>query len=272
MCQKQVETSDHLFLQCDFAIYLWQWLISILKMNINLSSILSIFDICNRGWIPQCKLVITSAIITIINVIWFCINNQRFKNLKITRTAVIAMITAQVSLSGNLTKLATGPAISDFLVLKAFKVETHHPRAPRIVEVIWPPPIHNWVKCNTDGAALGNPGLGACAGIFRNNLGENYMGCFAQNLGVCNALFAKFMAVILAVECAHQRNWLNLWIESDSKLVTLAVKSPQIVPWQIKNKWLNCLTLLKSMNFLLSHIFREAFNGGPLHLYKLEKT
>lgn len=102
------------------------------------------------------------------------------------------MITAQVSLSGNLTKLATGPAISDFLVLKAFKVETHHPRAPRIVEVIWQPPIPNWVKCNTDGAALGNPGLGACAGIFRNNLGEN-MGCFAQNLGVCNALFAEFI-------------------------------------------------------------------------------
>jgi len=53
------------------------------------------------------------------------------------------MITAQVSLSGNSTKLATGPAISDFLVLKAFKVETQHPRAPRIVEVIWQPPIHN---------------------------------------------------------------------------------------------------------------------------------
>jgi len=83
------------------------------------------------------------------------------------------------------------------------------------------------------------------------------MGCFAQNLGVCNALFAEFMAVILAVECVSQRNWLNLSIESDSGLVTLAVKSPHIVPWQIKNRWLNCLTLVKSMNFLLSHIFRE---------------
>jgi len=53
------------------------------------------------------------------------------------------------------------------------------------------------------------------------------------------------------------KNWLNLWIESDSRLVTLAVKSPHIVPWQIKNRWLNCLTLVKSMNFLLSHIFGE---------------
>lgn len=113
------------------------------------------------------------------------------------------------------------------------------------------------MKCNTDGTTLETPGLEACAGIFRNNHGEN-MGCFANNLGVCNALFAEFMAVILAVECAYQTNWLNLWIKSDSKLVTLAVKSPQIVHWHIKNRWLNCLTLVKPMNFLLSHIFRES--------------
>jgi ribonuclease HI len=61
------------------------------------------------------------------------------------------------------------------------------------------------VKCNTDGTTLESPGLGACAEIFRKNQGEN-MGCFAHNLGVCNALFAEFMAVILAVECAYQRN------------------------------------------------------------------
>lgn len=45
------------------------------------------------------------------------------------------MKTAQVSLSCNQTKLATEPAISD-LVLKPFKMETHHPRAPIIVESI----------------------------------------------------------------------------------------------------------------------------------------
>jgi len=32
------------------------------------------------------------------------------------------------------------------------------------------------------------------------------------------------MGVILAMECAYQKNWHNLWIESDSKLVTLAIK------------------------------------------------
>jgi len=32
------------------------------------------------------------------------------------------------------------------------------------------------------------------------------------------------MTVILATECAYQKNWHNLWIESDSKLVALAIK------------------------------------------------
>jgi hypothetical protein len=78
-------------------------------------------------------------------------------------------ITVHVSLSGNITKLATSSTITDFVILKAFKVDTHYQRAPRIVEVTWHPPIHNWVKCNTDSTALGRPGPAACAGILRNN-------------------------------------------------------------------------------------------------------
>ena len=66
------------------------------------------------------------------------------------------MIVASVNLSGNLTSAVTSPAIRDFVVLKAFRIETHLPNAPKIVEVLWHPPIHNWIKCNTDGAFQGN--------------------------------------------------------------------------------------------------------------------
>jgi len=90
------------------------------------------------------------------------------------------------------------------MVLKAFKVNTHHPNAPKITEVIWSPPILNWIKCNTDGAALGSPGQAACAGIFRNRNGES-IGCFAVNLGITNAFYAELMGVIFAVECAVER-------------------------------------------------------------------
>jgi ribonuclease HI len=58
---------------------------------------------------------------------------------------------------------------------------------------------------NTDGASIGNPGPAACSGVFRNFKGE-LIGCFAQNLGVANALYAEFMGVILAIECAYDKN------------------------------------------------------------------
>lgn len=90
------------------------------------------------------------------------------------------MIIASVNLSGNLISAVTSPAIRDFVVLKAFRIETHIPNAPKIVEDLWHPPIHNWIKCNTDGASQGNPGLFACAGIFRNNQGDS-KGCFAEH-------------------------------------------------------------------------------------------
>jgi hypothetical protein len=58
------------------------------------------------------------------------------------------------------------------------------PAKPQIIkEVIWSPPFANWVKCNSDGASLGNPGTAACGGVFRNSNSE-FLGAFAINLGL----------------------------------------------------------------------------------------
>ena len=204
LCNKEAETADHLFLSCKFTSFLWNCLQSLIHFSINCTSTLSLFEVCKRGWSPQCKLTIISTIIYPLNAIWFCRNNFRFKGEKPNLKSTIAQIVANVSIVGNLTKVANGHAIMDFMVLKAFKVNTHHPNAPKITEVIWSPPILNWIKCNTDGAALGSPGQAACAGIFRNRNGES-IGCFAVNLGITNAFYAELMGVIFAVECAVER-------------------------------------------------------------------
>jgi hypothetical protein len=178
---------------------------SIINHTINLSSYLSTFEVCNRGWSSQCKLVITSAIINAFNTIWFCRNNSRFKNIKPSLITSFATITAKVSMNGNLTKLATNRSIVDFVILKAFNVDCHPPKAPRIIEVLWHHPSPSWIKCNTDGTAIGAPGPSACVGIFRNKNGH-CLGCFAVSTGISNSLHAEIMGVILAVECASQRN------------------------------------------------------------------
>jgi hypothetical protein len=54
-------------------------------------------------------------------------------------------------------------------------------------------------KCNTDDTSIGNPVPDACSGVFRNYKVE-LIGCFAQYLGIANALYVEIMRVILAIE------------------------------------------------------------------------
>jgi len=53
LCGKDAETSNHLFLNCQFALSLWQWLQSIVGYNIDLSYLLIDFEVSKRGWSPQ---------------------------------------------------------------------------------------------------------------------------------------------------------------------------------------------------------------------------
>jgi ribonuclease HI len=146
--------------------------------------------------------------------------------------------------------------MTDFAILKFFNINIHQPKAPNIIEVIWTPPLSGWVKCNIDGSSLGNPGIATTAGIFRNHNGAS-LGCFASNIGNATAFFAEFLGIILAIECAFDKNWLHLWIESDSQLAILAFKNPNIIPWQLHNRWSNCVLKLSVMNVIVSHVFRE---------------
>jgi len=146
--------------------------------------------------------------------------------------------------------------MTEFVILKRFNVKINPPKHHNIKEVLWLPPIFNWVKCNTDGAAHGNPGLPACGGIFRNS-DSDFLGAFSINLGVTSALNSELIGAMVAIKIAHVKEWHNLWLETDSMLVFLAFKSSKIIPCSLRNRWDNCLYLLSRFNFNVSHIYRE---------------
>jgi ribonuclease HI len=166
------------------------------------------------------------------------------------------MIISNTSLSGNSTSKVSNNSIRDFIILKKFNVTIHHPKAPQIKEVIWHPPIHSWLKCNIDGASKGNPGVSGCGGIFRNEEAEAVI-CFAEPLGLRTSYHAELCGLMRAVEIAKDMNWSNIWFESDSTLVVLATKKPDKVPWEIRNRWNNAMTMIRSMNYIVTHIYRE---------------
>jgi ribonuclease HI len=125
-----------------------------------------------------------------------------------------------------------------------------------VKEVIWYPPISNWMKVNTDGSLLKNPTRAACGGIFRNSFGFT-MGCFAQKIFTDSAFVAEIFGAILAIEIASHNNWLNLWLETDSMLLVMAFNAAQMIPCKLRNGWAGCMDIAKGMNLLVSHIYRE---------------
>ena len=102
----------------------------------------------------------------------------------------------------------------------------------------------------------GCPSPSACGGIFRDSQGY-FLGAFAGFIGVDIAFQAELQAVMTAIELAFRRRWLNLWLETDSTFVVAAFSNHNLVPWDIRNRWSNCLWLLRQFKFYVTHIFRE---------------
>jgi len=224
-----------------------------LNFPLHFSSIEDIWNTCNRFSNPQCKLLVNSTIINILNSIWYARNQQRFENKKIHWKSSISSIISSVTIAGNNSK-AISLSMSDFSLLKKFDITLHPPRAPKIIEVICHPPMDPWIKCNTDGCSTES--AASSRGIFRNANFEMLL-CFAEKLDSENAFQAEIMGTMRAIEVAFLNNWRHLWLEMDYAMVVHALKSNTSIPCKLRNRWFNCKQLLGTMNFIVSHIYRE---------------
>jgi ribonuclease HI len=257
LCNNHIETSFHIFFECPFAVRLWSWLAGCLNKALQFTSMEDMWRICEWQWSPQCKITVTAAIVNLLNTIWLARNQVRYNNKLISWRNAISIIIACTTLSGNKTLKASSNSMSDFTFLKIFRIDIHHPRIPVIKEVIWQPPSVNWIKCNTDGASCGNPGIAACGGVFRDHH-ANFVYAFAEPLGVETAYFAELCGVLKAIEIAYEKNWANLWVESDSSQVVAAFKNPKnSIAWPLRNRWKNAIFKMSHMHCIVTHTYRE---------------
>lgn len=253
-CHKHVENTFHMFFTCSYAINIWSWLASALNLSLNFTCLEDIWKICDMNWSPQCKVVVTSALINLFNTIWFVRNQARFCNKNITWRHAITLIISATSLAGNATSKSSNNSIRDFTILKIFNVATHQPRAPLVKEVFWSPAHFSWLKCNIDGASNGNPGPSACGGIFRKH-DASFLSCFAEPLGLSTSFHAEICGALRAIEIAFHNNWTDIWLETDSSLLVLAFQKPTLVPWQLRKRWHK--VMLRDMHCIVTHIYRE---------------
>jgi ribonuclease HI len=257
LCSNHEESSFHLFFECGFAIRLWSWLAGCLNLTLQFTNMEDMWKLCELNWSLQSKITIIAAIINLLNTIWLARNQLRFNDNLITWRSAISMIIASTSLTGNNTSKSSSNSMRDFTFLKQFSINIHHPRVPYSREILWHPPLLNWVKCNTDGASNGNPGIASCGGVFRDS-NADFLFAFAEPLGIASSYSTELCGAMKAIEIAYNKRWNNIWLETHSTLVVAAFKNPsKSVPWPLRNHWKNVLVMIRSLNFIVSHLCRE---------------
>ncbi|KAI5343611.1 hypothetical protein L3X38_011487 [Prunus dulcis] len=146
--------------------------------------------------------------------------------------------------------------VRDLCTICAIGVHCHPRSNPKIVKVMWHLPCFGSVKINTDGAHISESSKAGSGGVFHDYQGH-VLGAFSANLDVPSAVHAEVLAVIKAIELAWLHAWHNVWIETDSLLVTKFFSSLHLVPWLLRVDWQNWLHRLQHMSYKISHIFHE---------------
>ncbi|KAL6586073.1 hypothetical protein OROMI_002717 [Orobanche minor] len=108
--------------------------------------------------------------------------------------------------------------------------------APRpiysMVAVRWIKPTVGWWKLNTDGAALGSPGVAAAGGggVIRDHLGHPLL-MFSEFLGVQTNNYAEIYAIWRGLEFCIDQNFTKVWVEVDSKIALHLIEHSKTCHW-----------------------------------------
>ena len=250
LCMNAVETSDHIFLGCQFATQLWHWIGTKLNCVIDHSSVDTLLACRPARCSSQVSDIYVAAILHTLHTIWWARNSLRFTSVTPTLHSAKIHIHSHIAMSRNVSKGKCLP--SDFSFLDSFAVSPRCRRVKEIILVLWKTPTAPWLKVNTDGSVIN--GLAACGGLFRDNLGT-FRGAFYCNVGAQSVSYAEVHDIISAIEFAARNGWRNIWLESDSTSALFFFSNSTLVPILLRNRWHNARNL--GIQTVSSHIFRE---------------
>ncbi|XP_057808539.1 uncharacterized protein LOC131023020 [Salvia miltiorrhiza] len=261
-CQRDAETPDHIFWNCDSVRPSWHTFCiwfgfpeALSSADINSFLVLA----WDRKMSTQVSKYWKAGIIAMIWAIWNQRNKCIFDNYKFCQRRLLHLVrVAFMEMEMNFKKLGhMDNSWEDYMVLRNIGIKGRAAPPPTFISVSWWPPTAPWMKVNTDGSALGAPGALSYGGVFRDHWGW-VRGCFHYKHSMGYAFEAELLAVITAFRIARARNWNNLWIESDSTYVVgLLRKRSEDVPWRFKASWAGVLSSPTGFQLYITHIYRE---------------
>ncbi|XP_042481160.1 uncharacterized protein LOC122061743 [Macadamia integrifolia] len=257
LCGKDEESMSHLFYNCEFARSLWrafcegfdvQW-----KPYMDMLSFIAWWKQTAKNL--HFKKVWITGFSLVPSVIWQERNARIFEGVSKSSRHCFAMIKSEISLQMT---AATGSPLSfsSLLCAKRLGISRVRYKPREVMEIFWCPPQRGWVKLNSDGCSLGNPGKAGAGGVFRNENSE-ILQSFRTFLGVHTNFEAEMIAVITGLEFARDMGITHLWIECDSVAVVLLIAKGRI-PWFCLQRWMSLTSYLNSLTWKITHCMREA--------------
>ncbi|KAK4733775.1 hypothetical protein R3W88_008036 [Solanum pinnatisectum] len=128
----------------------------------------------------------------------------------------------------------------------------------KITIVQWNRPPDEWVKINTDGSALNNPGIIGAGGIIRNKNGELIL-AFATPLGEGTNNQAEVEAAILGLSWCVNLRYDKVILEVDSQLLVDWFKNSTAATWSLYSQMQKLQHIATELTQVkCTHILREA--------------
>lgn len=273
-CNKNLESSKHLFLHCDFAYACQQWLFEKLNRSFVIGKdLLSHF----RAWpllfassFYACLWIISPSIV--IWNIWLERNNRIFKQTSSSLAEVLLRIESsifEVALSFIYKNLETLTSFShwDGRVTRVWRMLSVLPSHGSILNKTnaiskrdfscQKPPPQGHFKLNFDGASRGNPGLaGVVMVIYDHKVRIVQARCHV--IGFKSNNCAKFFALSFGLDMAISLGIKDLIIEGDSMVIIQSVMKKKSNCWKLQYILDHILQKLDFFDsFFISHYYRE---------------
>ncbi|KAJ1396220.1 Ribonuclease H domain [Sesbania bispinosa] len=93
--------------------------------------------------------------------------------------------------------------------------------------ISWQAPPNHFIALDTDGSAIGNPGLAGYGGIFRDSLGHWITG-YHGHIGFSDITKAKILGILQGLKIAWERKFQNLICYTDSMYSIRLIKNEDI--------------------------------------------
>lgn len=208
VCHLDNESVDHLLRGCNIAQELWQ------RLKIP-QGLLYSFDQPIENWMEtNCN---SKVISNHLGIRWKIVLPMGLWHLWLTRNNFLFR-------SGVVDRMIHTKCIRDSAEFFSIGAKIRCNRMKKMIQVAWEKPPTGWIKLNSDGSALGNPGKAGGGVLIRDHQG-NWVRGYARSLDNTSNSIAELWALRDGLDIAKELGIDNLIVEMDALSIVMLMSN-----------------------------------------------